>query len=332
MKILVTGGAGYIGSHACKAIASAGMVPITYDNLSTGHEWAVKWGPFVKGDLEDGGRLRDAIRRFKVDAVMHFAAHSLVGESVKNPRKYYHNNLANTLLLLDAMADTEVRLMVFSSTCAVYGLPETEFLDESHPVHPVNPYGETKLAIERALSWYGKAFGIGWMALRYFNAAGADESGEIGEAHKNETHLIPLVLDSVVTEQPVSIFGIDYPTPDGSCIRDYIHVTDLADAHVRALQYLTERKPSSIVNLGTGRGLSVYEVIRSVERVTGLHVPVSIAGRRPGDPPKLVASAQRASSVLGWHPSHSRIEEIVRTAWQWKVRSTSVLPSYAHAG
>jgi UDP-glucose-4-epimerase GalE len=332
MKILVTGGAGYIGSHACKAIASAGMVPVTYDNLSTGHEWAVKWGPFVKGDLEDAGRLRDAIRRFKVDAVMHFAAHSLVGESVKNPRKYYHNNLANTLLLLDAMADTEVRLIVFSSTCAVYGLPETDTLDESHPVHPVNPYGETKLAIERALSWYGKAFGIGWMALRYFNAAGAEESGEIGEAHENETHLIPLVLDAVVTEQPVSIFGIDYPTPDGSCVRDYIHVTDLADAHVRALKYLGERRPSSIVNLGTGRGLSVYEVIRSIERVTRLRVPVSVTGRRPGDPPKLVASAERANSVLGWRPSHSGIEEIVRTAWNWKVRSTPVLPSYAHAG
>ena len=321
MTVLVTGGAGYIGSHACRALAAAGHVPVTYDNLSTGHKWAVKWGPLVVGDLSDAASLRKTIRQYDVQAVLHFAAHSLVGESTQRPRKYYRNNLVNTLNLLDAMLDTGVRRIVLSSTCAVYGEPQTEILHEMHPTQPVNPYGETKLAMERALRWYGNAYRFGWVSLRYFNAAGADYENEIGEAHNMETPLIPLVLEAAVSpEHPVSIFGTDYATPDGTAIRDYIHVMDLADAHVLALDYLLRGEPSVNFNLGTGKGHSVREVITAVERVTGRRVTVIEAPRRAGDPPRLVAASARAHTQLRWKPRCSELEDIVRSAWLWKAR------------
>src|SRR5262245_3312033 len=238
MRILVTGGAGYIGSHTCKALEQLGHLPVTYDNLSTGHRWAVRWGPLVVGDLADTALLAQTLREYNIEAVFHFAANSLVGESQKNPRKYYSNNLVNSLGMLDTMLDTGIRRLVFSSTCATYGQPQSDLIDENHPQRPVNAYGETKLAIERALHWYSAAYGLQYVALRYFNAAGASGDGEIGEAHDPETHLIPLVLEAAISpERRVSIFGTDYPTPDGTAIRDYIHVEDLADAHVLALGY-----------------------------------------------------------------------------------------------
>jgi UDP-arabinose 4-epimerase len=324
MNILVTGGAGYIGSHTCKALAEAGLSPVTYDNLSTGHEWAVKWGPLVIGDLCDGDLVRRTMRTYNVKAVLHFAASSLVGESVRHPRKYFQNNLVNTLGLLDAMLDGGVRAMVFSSTCATYGEPQSETLDESHPQLPVNPYGETKLAIERAMRWYGEAYGMRTVCLRYFNAAGADQDAGIGEMHEPETHLIPLVLEAALDpERPVSIFGTDFPTPDGSAIRDYIHVSDLADAHLRAVAMLTGGGNSTSVNLGTGRGHSVRQVIASVERVAGRRVAAVEAHRRAGDPARLVATAQLARTLLNWQPRRSNLDHIVRSAWQWRTRSLS---------
>ncbi len=319
MNVLVTGGAGYIGSHTCKALAKAGLTPITYDNLSTGHKWAVRWGPLVIGDLRDQSLLRSTMRNHAVKAVFHFAANSAVGESVQNPRKYYGNNLVNSVGLFDAMLDIGVKRIVFSSTCATYGDPQSEFLDETHPQSPVNPYGETKMAIERALQWYGKAYGIEWVSLRYFNAAGADENGEIGEQHEPETHLIPLVLEAALNAaQPVHIFGTDYPTPDGTAIRDYIHVADLADAHVRALRFLESGAASTALNLGTGRGYSVREVIAAVERATGRTVSVIEAGRRAGDPPRLVAAADRANAELKWQTWRS-LDNIVQSAWLWRI-------------
>jgi UDP-glucose-4-epimerase GalE len=334
MKILVTGGAGYIGSHACKALAEAGLEPVTYDNLSTGHEWAVQWGPLITGDLADGELLRRTISQFHVKAVLHFAASSLVGESVRNPRKYFHNNLVNTLGLLDAMLDTGVRMIVFSSTCATYGEPQSETLDENHRQLPVNPYGETKLAIERAMRWYGEAYGIRSVCLRYFNAAGADERGDIGEMHEPETHLVPLVIEAALDpSRPVSIFGTDFPTSDGSAIRDYIHVSDLADAHLRAVAMLAAGGKSACINLGTGRGHSVLEVIASVERVVGQRVAAVEAPRRAGDPASLIAAAELARTMLDWYPHRSNLDEIVRTAWQWQIKSAtqSEMPVYSQA-
>jgi UDP-glucose-4-epimerase GalE len=319
MKVLVTGGAGYVGSHACKALAAAGITPVVYDNLSAGHQWAVKWGPLIVGDLCDGALLRETIRKHQVQAVLHFAAHSYVGESVENPRKYFRNNLVNTLELLDAMLDTRVRRIILSSTCATYGYPKFVPMHEGHAQLPVNPYGDTKLAIERALKWYGQAYGLEWVALRYFNAAGADPDGEIGESHDPETHLIPLVLEAVLSpHRPVSIFGTDYPTQDGTAIRDYIHVSDLAEAHVLALRYLQNGGNNDAFNLGTGFGHSVREVIAAVERVTGRKVAVIESGRRAGDPPVLVAAAARARNELHWNPRFSALDDIVASAWHWQ--------------
>jgi UDP-glucose-4-epimerase GalE len=319
MKVLVTGGAGYIGSHTAKALAATGITPVTYDNLSTGHAWAVQWGPLITGDLSDTALLRSTILKYDVKAVLHFAASAAVGESVRNPRKYYRNNLFNSIDLFDAMVDTGVKHIVFSSTCATYGDPQSDYLDEAHPQLPVNPYGETKFAIERALHWYGGAYGIKSVCLRYFNAAGADPDGDIGECHDPETHLIPLVLDAAFDQtRPVSIFGTDYPTPDGSAIRDYIHVSDLAEAHVSALRFLMGGGPSTALNLGTGKGYSVRDVIRAVERVTGHPVRTVLAPRRAGDPPRLVAAASRAKSELNWIPQRG-LDDIVQTAWNFRV-------------
>jgi UDP-glucose-4-epimerase GalE len=321
--VLVTGGAGYIGSHACKALARAGYVPVAYDNLVYGHREAVRWGPLVEADLADRARLDETLRRYEIRAVMHFAAFAYVGESMTKPQLYFRNNVVNTLNLLDAMLEADVRRIVFSSTCATYGTPEKVPMDEATPQRPINPYGESKLMIERALFWYGEAYGISSVSLRYFNAAGADPDCETGEAHDPETHLIPLVLDAAAGRRPlVDVFGTDYPTPDGTAIRDYIHVADLAEAHVKAIEYLEAGGATTALNLGTGSGHTVKEVIAAVERVTGKKVPRREVGRRPGDPAALVADARRAAAALGWRPRMSDLDTIVATAWAWHRAAT----------
>ncbi len=325
--VLVTGGAGYIGSHTCKILAEAGYEPVTLDNLIGGHRWAVKWGPCVEGDLADATLLRQVIQDYRVQAVVHFAAYAYVGESMQDPGKYFRNNVANTLNLLDTMVTNGIRPIVFSSTCSTYGLPERIPITEDQPQQPLNPYGESKLFIERALRWYGSAHGLRSLALRYFNAAGADPEGEIGEEHDPETHLLPLVIQAALGQRAqVEIFGTDYDTPDGTPIRDYIHVTDLADAHVRALHYLVEGGNSLALNLGTGTGYSVREVIRMVEQVAQISVPAREGLRRPGDPPALVADPSRARQRLGWNPVYSDLRTIVETAWRWHAARISTCP------
>ena len=329
-SVLVTGGAGYIGSHTCKALAAAGFTPVTLDNLVYGHRGAVKWGPFIDGDLADRALLDRIMREHSVLAVIHFAAFAYVGESMQQPGKYFANNVVNTLNLLAAMHGAGVQHIVFSSTCATYGLPERVPIDEQHPQQPVNPYGESKLFVERALKWYAVAHGFKWAALRYFNAAGADAEGEIGEDHNPETHLIPLIIQAALgMRSQVEVFGTDYPTPDGTAIRDYIHVTDLGDAHVKALDYVLGGGESVALNLGTGRGYSVREVISAVERVSGRSVPTRNAPRRPGDPPELVANAALAGRQLGWQPQHSSLENITRTAWLWHQAEREKAPDRA---
>jgi UDP-arabinose 4-epimerase len=320
-SVLVTGGAGYIGSHACKAVARAGYRPVVYDNLSRGHHEAVRWGPLVEGDIADTARLAAALDEHRASAVMHFAAHAYVGESVADPALYYRNNLAGTLSLLDAMRQAGVGRIVFSSTCATYGNPAQVPMRETTPQLPVNPYGETKLAIERALHWYGQAYGLRSVSLRYFNAAGADSDGEIGELHDPETHLIPLILQAALgLRSHIEIYGTDYPTPDGTAIRDYIHVEDLAEAHLRALEHLGAGRDSAAVNLGTGQGHSVREVIRAAEAVSGRTIPYREVARRSGDPPALVADPSLAVELLGWRARVSDLETIVRTALAWHER------------
>ena len=317
--VLVTGGAGYIGSHACKVLARSGYLPVVFDNLSRGRREAVRWGPLVEGDLADGVRLSAALAEHRVSAVMHFAAYAYVGESVSDPALYYRNNLCGTLSLLEAMREAGVVEIVFSSTCATYGIPNDVPIRESAPQRPVNPYGETKLAIERALHWYGEAYGLRSISLRYFNAAGADLDGEIGECHEPETHLIPLVLQAVIGQRPqIDIYGTDYPTPDGTAIRDYVHVEDLAIAHLRALERLRAGGAGIALNLGTGIGHSVRQVIAAAEAVAGRKVLARAAPRRPGDPPALVADPSLAAEILGWRAQHSDLDTIVRTAFAWQ--------------
>jgi UDP-arabinose 4-epimerase len=318
VAVLIVGGAGYIGSQTAKTVAAAGMDPVVFDNLVYGHEWAVKWGPLVRGDLADRALLVDVMKRHRVDAVIHFAAYAYVGESVTNPRKYFGNNVVGTLNLLDAMLDAGVRDVVFSSTCATYGEPRKVPIGEDHPQNPVNPYGETKLAVEKMLHWYGQAYGLRYAALRYFNAAGADPDGEVGEVHDPETHLIPLAIEAAVGAGELQIFGTDYPTPDGTAIRDYIHVADLADAHVRALAKLREGSAALRLNLGTGVGHSVRAVLASVAKVTGRAVRSREVGRRAGDPPALVADARLAGEVLGWKPRYVDLDTVVEHAARWR--------------
>ncbi|HVM78379.1 MAG TPA: UDP-glucose 4-epimerase GalE [Stellaceae bacterium] len=319
--ILVTGGAGYIGSHACKALAQAGFRPVAYDSLVNGHREAVKWGPLIEADLADTERLADTLRRYDVAAVMHFAAFAYVGESVAKPDLYFRNNVVNSLGLLEAMRTQSLKRIVFSSTCATYGHPERMPIAESTHQRPINPYGETKLMVERMLHWYGAAHGFTYASLRYFNAAGADPAGEIGEDHRPETHLIPLILETAMGRRPqIDIYGTDYPTPDGTAIRDYIHVQDLVEAHVVALQLLLNGGLSQILNLGTGAGHSVREVIAAAERITGRRIPRRETARRPGDPPVLVADARRAREVLGFVPRLSDLDTIIKTAWAWHSR------------
>ncbi len=314
-SILVAGGAGYVGSHACKALAAAGYRPITLDNLVTGHADAVKWGPLVKADIADIETVRRTAREHQITAVMHFAARSLVGESVVKPKLYYENNVVGTLRLIEALTAEGLKHLVFSSTAAVYGASELDLIAEDAPLKPINPYGETKLVIERALGWIGAAEGFSWCALRYFNAAGADPDGELGERHDPETHLIPnLVRASLGTGPRLKVFGDDYPTPDGSAVRDYIHVTDLVDAHIKALAWLRAGGASRPFNLGTGKGLSVLEVIAAAERTLARKPPFEIAPRRAGDPSRLVADPSAAMAAFGWAPSRSDADTLVSTA------------------
>jgi UDP-arabinose 4-epimerase len=318
MRVLVTGGAGYIGSHTCKALALAGHAPVVFDNLSSGHADAVRWGPLHVGDILDSNALDAAFAEHRPEIVIHFAALAYVGESVVDPARYYQVNITGTQILLDAMRRHGVTRIVLSSSCATYGIPTVLPISEDTPQHPVNPYGFTKLATERMAADYERAYGIRWIALRYFNAAGADPDGELGERHKPETHAIPLAIGAALgTAPPFSVLGTDYPTPDGSAVRDYVHVTDLADAHLRAMSHLGRGNDSGAFNLATGRGTSVLEMIDAVEAVTGRRVPVLRAARRPGDPPALYAKAERAAQVLGWQPRFVDIRSMVGTAAHW---------------
>jgi UDP-glucose-4-epimerase GalE len=317
--VLVTGGAGYIGSHAVKALSARGESVIVYDNFSQGHREAVSHGiPTVDGDIHDTAKLTSAIQTHDVGAVMHFAAWLAVNDSVKDPAGYYRNNVIGALSVLDAMVATNVHHLVFSSTCAVFGTPPTTPITEDLPKRPINAYGETKLAIEHALPHYERAYGLRSMALRYFNAAGADPDGELGEDHTPEIHVIPRAIDAALGRGSFAIFGDDYPTPDGTCLRDYVHVSDLASAHVLALEALRAGARSNAFNLGNGRPTSVRDVVASVERVTGKQVPYELGPRREGDPAVLFASSERIKRELGWQPLLEEIDVIVETAWRWR--------------
>jgi UDP-glucose-4-epimerase GalE len=314
VKVLVIGGAGYIGSHTARVLRRKGHEVLIYDNLNTGFVELARGFELIEGEIKDAARLAAALKR--VDAVMHFAAHAYVGESVSNPRKYFQNNVNAGLTLLDTMVDVGVKKFIFSSTCAVYGTPTIVPIPEDIPRQPLNPYGATKLAFEFALEAYGRAYDIRWVSFRYFNAAGADEDGTIGELHDPETHLIPVAFEAATGKRgALDIFGDDYPTPDGTCIRDYIHVSDLAEAHVSGLEYLDRGEPVAL-NLGTGTGSSVKEVIAMIEKVSGRKVPVNMAPRRAGDPPELVADPRKVAKLLGWKAKRG-LEEIVSTAWKW---------------
>jgi UDP-arabinose 4-epimerase len=317
-KILVTGGAGYIGSHTCKALAAAGYIPVAFDNLSAGHRWAVKWGPLVVADIADCARVSQTIKEYGIQAVIHFAAHGYVGESIQQPRKYFDNNVTKTLTLLDTVLEVGVTKLVFSSSCATYGIPQELPITEDHPQQPINPYGASKLFVEKILPWYERAYGMRHMILRYFNAGGADPDGEIGEEHTPETHLIPRVIAAALgVDSAVKIFGTDYDTPDGTAVRDYVHVSDLATAHIKALDHLLAGGASASINLGTGRGHSIRDVILAVETVSRRFVPVIEGRRRSGDPPALIADPQLGQSLLGWKPLKSDLSTIARTAWKW---------------
>jgi UDP-arabinose 4-epimerase len=317
MQILVTVGAGYVESHTAKHLAQVGHEPIVLDSLRYGNRWAVRWGPLEEMDLSDRPGLDAVFQKYQISAVIHFAAVAYVGESMHDPAGYFRNNVVNSMNLLDAMRKARVGRIVFSSTCATYGDPQHVPMREDHPQKPVNPYGESKLMMERLLQWYGQAYGLGWTALRYFNAAGADPQGEIGEVHDPETHLIPRAIAAARGDLPaLDLYGTDYPTPDGSAVRDYIHVSDLATAHLKALTRLEAGGGSAAYNLGTGHGHSVREVIATVEKVARCKVPVNECPRRAGDPPVLVADVSRVARDLEWVPDYS-LETVVETAWQW---------------
>jgi UDP-arabinose 4-epimerase len=321
VNVLVTGGAGYIGSHVCKALAARGIVPVAVDNLSRGHREAVRWGPLEAVDLRERAKLDDVFARWRPEAVLHFAALAEVGESVRDPATYYENNVAGTLSLLAAMRTAECRRMVFSSTCAVYGVPSSLPIVEELPLAPISPYGWSKRMIEQVLVSYDEAYALRSVSLRYFNAAGADPDGETGERHDPETHLIPRTLDAAAGRAPsIVVFGTDYDTPDGTCIRDYVHVVDLADAHVAALEHLSRGGATVSLNLGAGAGHSVLEVLAAAERVTGRPIRRELRPRRAGDPPRLVADARRAREILGWQPRLSDLSTILQHAWAWHSR------------
>jgi UDP-arabinose 4-epimerase len=326
-RVLVTGGAGYIGSHVCKHLAEEGVEPVVFDNLSRGHRDAVKWGPLVVGDLLDSRLLLEAMREYQPSAVIHFAALSYVGESVINPDLYYINNVSGTISLLNAMAKAEVRKLVLSSSCAVYGVPAALPISEDASACPVNPYGRTKHIVETLLDDYAKAFGTAYAALRYYNACGADAGGQLGERHDPETHLIPRALMAAAGTLPhLDIYGTDYDTLDGTCIRDYIHVSDLAEGHFLALRYLNTASENAVFNLGVGKGLSVFEVLDAIESVTGRKVPIKVQTRRAGDPPILFSDTTKAREILGFVPSRSDISNVVRTAWDF-MQQSNVVPA-----
>lgn len=316
--ILVVGGAGYIGSHMCKYLSRNGYEPVTLDNLITGHQKAVKWGPFYKGSLDDINLVSDIIVKYKICAVMHFAAHSLVGESVKNPALYYKNNVLSTLKLLEVMIKQNVLKFIFSSSAAVFGSPNKTPITETHALNPITPYGWSKMMVEQILNDFKGAYHLNSVSLRYFNAAGADTEAELGEDHSHETHLIPLVLKTALGQQKdIKVFGDDYPTTDGTCIRDYVHVEDLAQAHLQALQQLLDGFEGDVYNLGNDKGYSVKEVIETARQITDQPIPAVITQRRAGDPAILVSSSKKAKKELGFKPSISNLEQIIQTAWQW---------------
>jgi UDP-glucose-4-epimerase GalE len=317
--VLVAGGAGYIGAQTCKALAAAGFLPVTLDTLATGHAGAVKWGPFEPGDLRDKDRVKELVARYDIKAAMHFAAFSLVGESVTNPLKYYDNNVVAAIAFAEALIEGGVESFVFSSTAAVYGVPDASPIPEHAPTRPINPYGASKLAFESALTWFGAAHNFRWTALRYFNAAGADPDGETGESHEPETHLIPNLIKAVLGTGPaLTVFGQDYPTPDGTPIRDYIHVADLAEAHVLAIRDLIGGGDSGVMNVGTGEGVTVMQVIAAAERVLGKAVPYGVGPRRAGDPPSLVADSSLLQRRLGWRAQRSDLDSIIADAARWQ--------------
>jgi UDP-glucose 4-epimerase len=319
MRIFVTGGAGYIGSHIVKALGAAEHEVLVYDNLSTGHEWAVLHGKLVKGDLADEALLERTVQGFSPEAVIHFAAFIQVEESVREPLKYYRNNVANSLTLLDVLRRNGVNNFVYSSTAAVYGQPDKVPIEETTPLNPINPYGATKVMVERVLSEMSAADDFRYIALRYFNVAGADAQCRIGQAYKDATHLITRALKTANGEfKKLMVFGTDYPTPDGTCIRDYIHVDDLAQAHIRALEYIVKTKKSDIMNCGYGRGFSVKEVVQAAKKVTGIDFPVEETGRRAGDPPALMANSMKLQNLTGWKPQYDDLEFIIKTAWEWE--------------
>jgi UDP-glucose 4-epimerase/UDP-arabinose 4-epimerase len=318
-SILVAGGAGFIGAQTCKALYRAGYLPITLDNLSTGYEAAVKWGPFHPGDLRDRDLVIQLVRQYDIKAAIHFAAYSLVGESVTNPAKYYDNNVGAATLFASALIEAGVEALVFSSTAAVYGVPSVSLIPETHPTVPINPYGASKLAFEGALRWLGEAHPFRWTALRYFNAAGADPDGEVGESHVPETHLIPLLCKACLgTGKGLTVFGQDYDTPDGTPIRDYVHVVDLAEAHVLAVARLIGGGDSRILNVGTGEGVTVMQMTEAAERTLGLKVPYEVGPRRAGDPPSLVADSRQIKALLGWKPVCSDLDSLIRDAARWQ--------------
>ena len=317
-NILVIGGAGYIGSHMVRMLAKQGYNPVVFDNLSKGHREAVANYPFELGDLGDKARLSEVFKKYGIEAVMHFAAFAEVGESVKEPSKYYHNNVAKVLDLLDALVENDIKYFVFSSTAATFGEPIRPKIDESHPQNPINPYGNTKLMVEKILADFDTAYGLKATALRYFNASGADDSGEIGESHNPETHLIPIVLQAAAGKRAsIKMFGTDYPTPYGTCVRDYVHVNDLARAHILALEKMFKDNVSERFNLGSGNGFSVAEIVKEAKRITGIDFTVEKAPRRDGDPAVLVADSAKAERILGWKPQYN-LTRIIETAWNWE--------------
>jgi UDP-glucose 4-epimerase/UDP-arabinose 4-epimerase len=317
--VLVAGGAGYIGAHTCKALHEAGYLPVTLDNLVTGYEAAVKWGPLIKADLRDREAILRAIQTYDIKSAIHFAAFSLVGESTRDPAKYYDNNVGAAVAFTSALIEGGVQSLVFSSTAAAYGIPQTTPIPETHPLSPINPYGGSKIAFEQALHWLSQAHPLRYTVLRYFNAAGADFDGEIGESHVPETHLIPLICQAALgTGKPLTVFGTDYDTKDGTCIRDYIHVVDLGDAHVRAVKRLLEGGENRIFNVGAGEGVTVLDMLQTAERVLGRPVPHSFGPRREGDPVSLVADTTRIRAELAWTPQYSDLETLIRTASQWQ--------------